>query len=274
MTERGQNTEPVHSTTWTEYSQTAFYSEIKFAEYVCANNEFPLLRKAGFLEATEFKHPEYLNRKCYFMKTGFLEPKKPVCKKVKEELEQFNKLLIEAKDRGCEYIILHALSDWKEYDPIIKELIRRYICCPPDWYPGRRDGWHDGSGSYYTEHYIKSTPIFRWLLEETKGYRPPIRWESVLRYIEKWVDTRAAEKDKIERVKTQKLAAEKAEQQRLKNLEKHQIWRLRHEACDRCHGNRDVICICGPEPCKHCGLDKAKNLYEHGCDICLKNEEK
>jgi hypothetical protein len=56
----------------------------------------------------------------------------------------------------------------------------------------------------------------------------------------------------------------------------HHIWQLRHEACKKCHGERDGkrgfdYCICGPEPCRNCGvIDPNSSLSDKGCDRCIK----
>jgi len=194
--------------------------ELKFAEYICANGEFPRLYGGIFLSEEKFRHPEYPNRSCYLMKTDFFEPKNPVFGDVKKDIEKLNELLVKAKNSGYKYIVLHTRGNWSESKPLIAKLVEKYDC-PPNWYPGECDSWHDGSGSYYTDGYIKSTPIFKWILNEVKDCRPPIRWRSVFNAIKDWVYLRASEKKELEKREQEKEAVKKAEQQ----------------------------CICGPKPC-------------------------
>ncbi|MDF1665842.1 MAG: hypothetical protein P1V97_29065 [Planctomycetota bacterium] len=51
----------------------------------------------------------------------------------------------------------------------------------------------------------------------------------------------------------------------------HKDWLVRHEACKRCHGELEELCICGPEPCRECGDTELALLAGSMCPDCVED---
>lgn len=49
----------------------------------------------------------------------------------------------------------------------------------------------------------------------------------------------------------------------------YRVWKLRHAACRRCHGEAKEVCICGPEPCRKCGGTEFELLEGSICTDCM-----
>lgn len=167
------------------------FSDLKLTEYVASSEDFPHLYHAfEHLGATKFSFPKSLkapDRLYYFFPTSLHIKANAYAK----ESSRLNQVLIEAEQAGFAFLIIHTQASYQEVEEIFQKLLAEYD--PKDWYPDAPDTYHD-SGYFYSDAYIKETPVYKHVAKQVADHRPPIKLDhfgfSAIANIGSWVENR------------------------------------------------------------------------------------
>lgn len=166
------------------------FQERKLTCYVASSQDFPHLSR-GFKISFNFPNNEHPGRKHYIFKTS------EIIKNIayRQEAENFNKILNEAKAAGFELLVITAEASFGERKNAINTLLVDYD--PRDWYPEAPDTYHD-SGYFFSDSYLRTTPVYQHIVKNLNDHCPPVRMDQneSLWEIGSWIDSRYASRPK------------------------------------------------------------------------------